>query len=109
MHDRCLKAAGRPICAGWRSLLVPLSYSTTGTAIILYYTISDYRRFWRRWRFWVAVAVLLTIHLIAYIAVLLKVEDFKIIWIALFTPAEVVALTLGLNLALRGDKRDGLP
>ena len=64
------------------------------TSITFYYTLRDYRRRRRRLRFWIIIGLLMATHLAGYITALLKIDGFRLIWIAIITPVEMAGLSL---------------
>lgn len=57
------------------------------TALIFWAVVKQFRHHWRLLSFWLKVAALLTVHLLAYTVVLLKVPDWRLVW---FVPLSVV-------------------
>jgi cytochrome bd-type quinol oxidase subunit 2 len=66
--------------AGWVGLLVY-------TGLLFWITVRESRRRWRHWSFWLAIACLLTIHSLAFVAILRIYPDWRVIW---FWPVTVV-------------------
>ncbi len=58
------------------------------TAITFGYPLAWYRRYWHDSRFWISWAALLALHLLIYVAVLLRVTHFGYLWFAIVTPLE---------------------
>ncbi|MEW5978844.1 MAG: hypothetical protein AB1898_23870 [Acidobacteriota bacterium] len=71
------------------------------TAVTFGYPIKWNRKYWRRKLFWLTMAALLTVHLAAYIAVLLRVEHFGYLWFAIITPFEWTVISPALEMAGR--------
>jgi hypothetical protein len=57
------------------------------TALLFWITVRESRRRWSHWSFWVAIACLLTIHCLAFVAILRIYPDWRMIW---FWPITVV-------------------
>ena len=68
---------------------------SVATATIGWYFIADSRTLWGTKSFWALTVVYLSVHCLAWIVVLLQVQQWKFIW---FAPMIVeVALLLGLR------------
>src|SRR5690348_9218147 len=52
----------------------------TFTPLTFWYPIREYKRYWGRLGFWFIVAGLLAVHLLAFIAVLLKYPAWRLFW-----------------------------
>jgi hypothetical protein len=62
--------------------------SLAGTTIIIFWVaVRQYRKYWRRFSFWLNVTGLLIIHLFVYTLVMLKVPEWRLLW---FVPPSVV-------------------
>jgi cytochrome bd-type quinol oxidase subunit 2 len=59
----------------------------TYTALLFWITVRQSRRRWCHWSFWFAIACLLTIHCLAFVAILRIYPDWRVIW---FWPITVV-------------------
>jgi O-antigen/teichoic acid export membrane protein len=57
------------------------------TAIVFWVAVKQYRRYWRRFSFWLNVSGLLAIHVLIYTLVLLRVPEWRLLW---FVPPSVV-------------------
>jgi O-antigen/teichoic acid export membrane protein len=57
------------------------------TALLFWVTVRQSRRRWHHWSFWFAIACLLTIHCLAFVAILRIYPDWRVIW---FWPITVV-------------------
>jgi hypothetical protein len=57
------------------------------TALLFWMTVRQSLRRWRHWTFWLAIACLLTIHCLAFVAILRIYPDWRVIW---FWPITVV-------------------
>jgi cytochrome bd-type quinol oxidase subunit 2 len=66
--------------SGWIGFLV-------FTALLVWITVRQSRRLWRHWGFWPAIACLLTIHCLVFVAILRIYPDWRVIW---FWPIAVV-------------------
>lgn len=72
------------------------------TALAFAYPLVLFRAYWRRVFFWVSCAVLLTIHLVAYIVVFHRVPvDMASLLIFLITMAEIQVLVAVLRQVVR--------
>lgn len=58
------------------------------TAIAFGYPLRDFRKYWKRRRFWFAWTALLILHLAGYIGLLLTVKHFGTLWYVIITAAE---------------------
>jgi cytochrome bd-type quinol oxidase subunit 2 len=65
---------------GWIGFLV-------FTTLLFWITVRQARRRWRHWSFWLAIACLLTLHCLAFVAILRIYPDWRVIW---FWPITVV-------------------
>jgi cytochrome bd-type quinol oxidase subunit 2 len=65
---------------GWVGFLV-------FTTLLFWVTLRQSRPRWRHWSFWLAIACLLTIHCLAFVAILRIYPDWRVIW---FWPITVV-------------------
>jgi hypothetical protein len=57
------------------------------TALLFWITVRESRRRWSHWSFWLAIVCLLTIHCLAFVAILRIYPDWRVIW---FWPITVV-------------------
>ncbi len=57
------------------------------TALLFWITVRQSRRRWHHWSFWFAIGCLLTIHCLAFVAILRIYLDWRVIW---FWPITVV-------------------
>ena len=57
------------------------------TGLMLWHSVVNYRRHWRRPLFWLHVGLFTALHLIAWVAVLTKATEWPLLW---FVPAGVV-------------------
>lgn len=73
-------------------------WSLAGTTVIVFWVaVKQYRRHWHEISFWLKVAALLAVHVLAYTVVLLMLPDWRLLW---FVPPSVVEaglLVLVLN------------
>jgi hypothetical protein len=58
------------------------------TGLLFWITVRQSRRRWLHWSFWLATACLLTIHCLAFIAILRIYPDWRVIWFWPMTVAE---------------------
>ncbi len=65
---------------GWIGFLV-------FTGLLFWITVRQSRRRWGHWSFWLAIACLLTMHCLAFVAILRIYPDWRVIW---FWPITVV-------------------
>ena len=70
----------RPVPHSWIALVV-------FTAGLFWVTVRQSRRYWRRPGFWLAIAGLLVVHLLAFISVLRAYPQWRGIW---FVPVVIV-------------------
>ncbi|HZW91563.1 MAG TPA: hypothetical protein VFF64_01180 [Candidatus Eremiobacteraceae bacterium] len=68
------------ISGGWAGLV-------TYTALLLWVIISKSRKRWHQLTFWLTVVGLLTIHLLAFVAILRSYPQWRMIW---FVPVVIV-------------------
>ncbi len=66
---------------GWIGFLVY-------TVLLFWITARQSRRRWHHWSFWFAITCLLTIHCLAFVAILRKYPDWRVIWFWPITVAE---------------------
>jgi hypothetical protein len=67
------------------------------TALLFWITVRQSRRRWHHWSFWFAIGCLLTIHSLAFVAILRSYRYWRVIW---FWPITVVeAGIFGASLA----------
>ena len=57
------------------------------TALLFWITVRQSARRWRHWSFWLVIACLLTIHCLAFVAILRIYPDWRVIW---FWPTSIV-------------------
>jgi len=69
---------------GWVGFLVY-------TAGLFWITVRQSRRRWSHWSFWLAAAGLLTIHCLAFVAILRAYPDWRVIWFWPITVCEAGA------------------
>jgi hypothetical protein len=67
------------------------------TPTLFGYAVANYRRDWKRPRFWGIVLALLAVHLGAFSAIFATVNHFGALWYALAFPTE----TAGIDVVLR--------
>ncbi len=53
---------------------------TFSTAVIFGYFVHDSRKFLRKPRFWILVALLLAVHLLIWVSILIRVERWGLLW-----------------------------
>jgi hypothetical protein len=58
------------------------------TSGLFWITVRESRRRWSRWSFWFAIACLLTIHSLAFVAILRIYPEWRVIWFWPITVAE---------------------
>jgi apolipoprotein N-acyltransferase len=71
---------GTAFTGGWIGLVVY-------TAGLFWVTIRQSREYWRRPGFWLAIAGLLVVHLLAFVAILRAYPQWRMIW---FIPVVIV-------------------
>ena len=69
------------------------------TLLTFGYPIRWYRKHWRCGQFWAALLGLLTLHLLTYTLVLLRVDEWPLIAFAIITPVEWLFIYPILNWA----------
>ena len=70
-----------------------------GTTLILFgYAIRTHRCFMQRRSFWLVLLALLFVHLAIFVAILGKVEHWKVLWFVLAYPVENIAIDGALSL-----------
>ena len=57
------------------------------TAVVFWVAVKQYRRHWHRPSFWLKVSGLLALHLLAYVVILIKVPEWRLLW---FVPPSVI-------------------
>jgi hypothetical protein len=58
------------------------------TALLFWITVRQSRQLWRRWSFWFAITCLMTIHCLAFVAILRVYPHWRVIWFWPITVAE---------------------
>lgn len=58
------------------------------TAIIVGFTLWEFRRYYWRFKFWVVMMFLLGVHLTAFMMLLLTVNDLRAIWFGIIITVE---------------------
>ena len=78
------------------------------TAILGYVIVGDFRRSWGSVRFWLALAALLVLHALGYMALFNQVRELRPVWFALLIPAEywIFFRTLYWAVPDRGESTD---
>ena len=72
------------------------------TVILFGYMLRATRQYWRYRRFWVGYIAFLGLHSLGYIMVLMRVEEWPLMWFVIVGFGEWVALAYVLDLLLRG-------
>ncbi len=67
------------------------------TAVLLWYAVRRYRRYWRRRSFWLTIACLTAVHLVAWSLLLAHVTVWGMAWFVPGVLAEVPVLILALE------------
>ena len=80
--------------------------SLSGVHLLLRVTIRQSRAYWRRLGFWLAIAGLLVVHLLAFISVLRVYPQWREIW---FVPVMIVEAGLfgAILYLLFGERKHG--
>ncbi len=71
------------------------------TAVLFGYGVRAMRPYWRNGRFWAGFLGFLTAHSVVYTLVLLRVEQFPLLWFVFIGYLEWVALAYVLDVLLR--------
>ena len=90
-------AADHDVAAKW-PLVGRFVVLCANTAVIFGYSIRGNRRLWSNNRYWLLMAGLLAVHLVAFSAVLMNVEEWRLTWWIPIIPIEIglVAFVIGL-------------
>ncbi len=75
------------VIARWGGLIV-------NTAILFGYMINDSRRSWHAPTFWVLAVSMLIVHLAAFSFILVRAEEWKVIWFLVMYPIEIPVFLL---------------
>ena len=59
------------------------------TAILYGYMVQDSRALWHRPLFWTIIVSMLCVHLFVFIVVLLRAEEWRVLWFLAMYPTEV--------------------
>ena len=71
------------------------------TAILYGYFISWYKRVWHVWGFWFATASVLIVHLLVFILILLRVDQWGALWFLPMYPIELAMLSVACDWAVQ--------
>ena len=71
------------------------------TPFVFYMALRNLRRHWPRPRLWLAAAGLLVVHVAAFVAILRAYPPWRMIWYAPISVAEIVGVSMLLELACR--------
>jgi hypothetical protein len=76
------------------------------TPIAFWYPARTYRRYWHRFTFWLVLAALLTLHVLAFVALLIRIPGWRLLWFVPTTLVESWIVLLVLEAMLHGRGRD---
>ena len=93
--------ASKRISPRWGGLVIM-------TLITFGYPVKWYRRYWRVWRFWCIYAFMFVAHMAAFILLLIRVEHFGGIWLAMLSPIEWAVMCPIFDRAGRGTERESM-
>jgi hypothetical protein len=68
------------------------------TSLLLYAVIKEFRRLWRHVPFWLSLAGLLAIHLLAFVAVLRAIPQWRLLWFIPVVYVESILFSTVLDL-----------
>ena len=74
---------GIPFTSGWVGLIA-------WTPFIFWLVIRSTDSYWKRSSYWLTVGSILTMHMIAFVAILRRYPDWRLLWFAPIALAEVV-------------------
>lgn len=79
------------------------------TGVVFGYVAKALRPYWRLGRFWAGLLGLLTAHVVVLAVVLLRVQQFGLLWFVFIGYGEWVGLVYVFDLLLRNSPRAGQP
>jgi hypothetical protein len=82
-------------------LIVKWGGLSVHTAILYGYFISWNKRVWHVWGFWFAMASVLIVHLLVFILILLRVDQWGALWFLPMYPIELAMLSVACDWAVQ--------
>jgi hypothetical protein len=67
------------------------------TVVLFWYFVETYKRLLKRWTFWAVLLGLLTVRLLAFIAILSRASEWRVVWWGILLPLEIVVFVLILS------------
>jgi len=75
------------LIARWGGLIV-------NTVILYGYVVKEGRPFWHAWGFWLAIILVLSLHVLVFSVIFQRVEHWSVIWFLFMYPVEIPVLAI---------------